>query len=346
MDRLTFVNLSLGGIALGGLGQVGAQPQLRPVLPNRPRILMLTFRGETDIERGFFAYLANAGLKCEFMVRDVQQNVANVPAILEEAVAFQPDLIYTWGTGVTLAVTGKFDAPQSHALAKVPVVFAPVAAPVQARIVPSLSGQGRDVTGVVHVVPTVVQMRAMQSYMPFTRLGLLYTPTELNSRVIVDEVQAYCQSSGVHMVAHKVKLDDKGKPTADGLEALVANLHQQGAQWLYLLPDTFLGTVMPRLCAAALTQRLPTFGAAELSVRSGGVLVGLVSRYYSVGQLAAAKAVDILVNRKPASSIPIETLKRFSLIVNMEVARNLGGVYPPIDMLNYAEIIGTTKVGT
>lgn len=345
MDRRTFVHHSLGGLALGGLGLGLTPAHAQQAQTTRPRILMITFRGETDIERGFFAYLTNAGVNCEFMVRDVKRNVAAVPAILEEAVAFKPDLIYTWGTGITLAVTGKFDAPQQHALAHVPVVFAPVAAPVQARIVPSLNGQGRAVTGVVHVVPTLVQMKAMQSYLPFTKLGLLYTPTELNSKVIVDEVQAYCQSSGLKMIAHKVNLDDKGKPTADGLEALVADLHKQGAQWLYLLPDTFLGTVMPRVCAAALTHRLPTFGAAELSVRSGGVLVGLVSRYYSVGQLAAAKAIDILVNRQSAASIPIETLKRFSLIVNMDVARNLGGVYPPIDMLNYAEIIGTTKVG-
>lgn len=341
MDRRTFVHHSVGGVALSSLGLGWAQAPT----PVQPRILMITFRGETDIERGFFAYLANAGLKCEFMVRDVKQNVANVPGILEEAVGFKPDLIYTWGTGVTLAVTGKFDAPQRHALAHVPVIFAPVAAPVQARIVPGLSAQGRDVTGVVHVVPTVVQMKAMQSYLPFSKVGLVYTPTELNSKVIVDEVQTYCQGAGLQMVARKVNLDDKGKPTADGMEAMVADLHKQGAQWLYLLPDTFLGTVMPRLCAAALTHRLPTFGAAELAVRSGGVLVGLVSRYYSVGQLAGAKAIDILVNRKPASSVPIETLKRFSLIVNMEVARNLGGVYPPIDMLNYAEIIGSAKAG-
>lgn len=343
MDRRTFVHRSLGGFALGSLGMSWAQSPSETSI--RPRILMITFRGETDIERGFFAHLANAGLKCDFMVRDVKQNVANVPAILEEAVSFKPDLIYTWGTGITLAVTGKFDAPQRHALAHVPVVFAPVAAPVQANIVPSLSGQGRNVTGVVHVVPTLVQMKAMQSYLPFTKLGLLYTPTELNSKVIVDEVQTYCKSSGLQMIAHKVNLDDKGKPTADGLESMVADLQKQGAQWLYLLPDTFLGTVMPRVCAAAMVQRLPTFGAAELSVRSGGVLVGLVSRYYSVGQLAAAKAIDILVNRKAASSIPIETLKRFSLIVNMDVARNLGGVYPPIDMFNYAEIIGSAKAG-
>ena len=69
---------------------------------------------------------------------------------------------------------------------------------------------------------------------------------------------------------------------------VIADIKRAGAQWLYLLPDTFLGTIYDRVTPAALAQQLPTFGAAELAVRSGGALAGLVSRYYSVGQLAAA----------------------------------------------------------
>ena len=83
----------------------------------------------------------------------------------------------------------------------------------------------------------------------------------------------------------------------------------------------------------------------KLAVRQGGALVGLISRYHSVGQLAAAKAVDILVHRKAPADIPIETLKRFSLLINMRTAKQLGGVYPPIDMLNYAEVISLGKDG-
>lgn len=41
---------------------------------------------------------------------------------------------------------------------------------------------------------------------------------------------------------------------------------------------------------------------------------------------------------KPPGRIPVETLKRFSLLVNMRVAHSLR-MYPPIDMLNYAEVI-------
>lgn len=115
-------------------------------------------------------------------------------------------------------------------------------------------------------------------------------------------------------------------------------IQRAGAQWLYLLPDTFLGTVYGRVTPAALQLKLPSFGAAELAVRSGGALLGLVSRYWSVGQLAGAKAAQILVEGKAPAQVPVETLKRFSLLVNMRVAHSLH-LYPPIDMLNYAEVI-------
>jgi len=41
----------------------------------------------------------------------------------------------------------------------------------------------------------------------------------------------------------------------------------------------------------------------------------------------------------------VETLKRFSLLINMRVARDLG-MYPPIEMLNYAEVIALGGNGT
>ena len=73
-------------------------------------------------------------------------------------------------------------------------------------------------------------------------------------------------------------------------------------------------------------------------MREAGSIAGLVARYDSVGQLAAVKCLQILVEKRPAASIPVEMLKRFSLIINMKVARELE-IYPPISMLNYAEIL-------
>lgn len=340
MSRRRFLRRCLQGASLPMLGPLStlAAPVGHP--SGRPfHILMITFRGETDVDKGFRAYLADAGLQVRYTVRDVQQDVSRVHAILQEAKTLKPDLIYVWGTPVTLAVVGPYDATDAqHYVHDIPVVFALVAAPVQSRIVRSLEAPGRNVTGAVHVVPPDVQLRVMQNYRPFRKLGVLYNGAEPNSRAIVAQTRAFCEQQGADLVEQTFRTGNQGQPVGDGVEELVAQIHAAGTQWLYLLPDTFLGTLYSRIAPVALQLKLPSFGAAELAVRSGGALLGLVSRYYSVGQLAGAKAVDILVGGKSAGALPVETLKRFSLLVNMRVAHSLR-LYPPIDMLNYAEVI-------
>ena len=67
-------------------------------------------------------------------------------------------------------------------------------------------------------------------------------------------------------------------------------------------------------------------------------LIGLVSKYYDVGRLTATRAEEILVDGKKPGDIPVESLSRFSLIVNMEVARKLE-LYPPMSLLNIVAVV-------
>ncbi|GGF89269.1 peptide ABC transporter substrate-binding protein [Azorhizobium oxalatiphilum] len=333
LDRRSLLSLGLGaGAALSLPRGVFAAPD------KTFKILMLTFRGETEVERGFRDLLDSAGLKTEIVSRDCKRDITNLPGLIADLDTLKPDLIYTWGTPVTLGVVGPYDSADPKFIRNIPVVFALVAAPVQARIAPSLAEPGRNVTGSVHVVPTDVQMKAMQSFMDFSTVGILYSTSEQNSDVIVREVKTFCDGIGAKVLARPFKNDANGRPTAEGVEEMVRQLRTDKADWLYLLPDTFLGTIYDRVTPAAAAAGLPTFGAAELAIREGGALVGLVSRYYSVGQLAGTKAVEILVNGRAPGTIPIETLKRFSLIINMRIAKSLG-IYPPIAMLNYAELV-------
>ncbi|MFG1421842.1 ABC transporter substrate-binding protein [Roseixanthobacter liquoris] len=335
MDRRSVLSLGLGAGALGVMG--APAPGLAQ---DRPfRILMLTFRGETDVERGFRYFFDAAGVKAEFLTRDVERDATRAKPILAEVLpTFKPDLIYTYGTPNTLAVAGPYDAPADAPFVRdIPVVFALVAAPVQVKIAPSVTSSGRNVTGAVHVVPTDVQMRAMQTYKSFSKVGVIYSPNENNSLVIVREMKAFCDSIGATLVTQPLTMHGT-RPTGEGVEQFVRNMRAQGVDWLYLPPDTFLATIFNRIAPVAIDVGLPTFGSTEFFLREGEGLVGLVSRYYSVGQLAASKAVEILVQKKAPKDIPIETLKRFALIINMNVAKKLG-VFPPIVMLNYAEVL-------
>lgn len=303
------------------------------------RLYRVTYRGRTEVEQGFDDYLAANDVGVEVIERDAGRDISRLPAFVREIKQLRPDLIYTWGTPVTLGIAGTHDAGDpDRFVTDIPVVFALVAAPVASRIVAALDPPGRNVTGAVHVVPPQAQLRAMAAYRPFTKLGVLYTPTEQNSIAIVAEVRTLQQAMGFTLVERTFPIGADGAPRADGLERMVAEIRAAGATWLYLLPDTFLGTLYDRIAPAALAAALPTFGAAELAIRRGGALVGLISRYYSVGQLAASKATRILRRGEPAAAIPIETLKRFSLIINLPVAHALG-LYPPIEMLNYAEVL-------
>jgi len=324
--------------ALWGLA-LPAQAQNKAAAGKPLRIYAITFRGMTDVEKGFSDYFESKKIPVQITFRDLNRDGARMAGFLQEIRSTKPDLIYTWGTSVTLGVVGPFDAvnPAVH-ITDIPVVFTLVASPVLAKVVPDVAAPGRNVTGVTHVVPTEAQIRAMSQYRPFKTLGVLFTPTERNSVVVMEEVRKLARETGFSVVERSFKLDAAGKPTADGAADLVRELKEAGAQWMYLLPDSYLGTLAESvIIPAAMQAGLPTFASTE-QLMQAGALSGLVSRYYNVGQFTAFKAEQILVGKVKPNAIPVEALKRFSYQIRMPAAKRLN-LPPPLPMLSYAELI-------
>src|ERR1700682_6117643 len=317
-------------------GDQDAQAQIagRPL-----RIYAITFRGMTDVERGFQDYFAARRIPVQITFRDLNRDSARMPGFIEEIRRTRPDLVYTWGTSVTLGVVGAYDAVDSQRhITDIPVVFTLVAAPVLAKIVPDLKSSRRNVTGVYHVAPTEAQIRAMASYRPFKSIGILYTPTEQNSVVVVEEVREVSKRLGFSVIAKPLRLDANKKVTAEGAAEMIRELKQQNVEWLYLPPDSYLGTQAQKvIIPAAMAVGLPAFASTE-QLMDTGALTGRVRRYHAIGQFTAYKAEQILVNKVPPSKIPVETLTRFALQVRMDVAEALK-LPPPLPMFNYAALI-------
>jgi putative tryptophan/tyrosine transport system substrate-binding protein len=78
--------------------------------------------------------------------------------------------------------------------------------------------------------------------------------------------------------------------------------------------------------------------ATEGPIREDGALMGLVSNYANAGAFPGYKAEQILRGKEAVRNIPIETLQRFTLLVNMTTAVQLG-VYPPLDLIKIAELL-------
>lgn len=304
------------------------------------RIMMILWRGETPVEHGFRTQLAADGVAADFMVRDLNRNIDHLPAVLAEAKKVRPDLVYTWGTGITLGTVGRWDAadPTRH-ITTLPVVFTMVSAPLRTGIAPPAGETLRpNVTGVSHIAPLTAQIKAIRAYLPLSRLGILYNPAEPNSITNVEELRSTATAMDFRLLEAPVPLDAAGTPDPTNIPTLVNRLAKEGAQILYIGPDNFIGNHREELTAAGLAAGIPCFTATELEVRNGDAMLGLVSPYEAVGRLAAVKAKRILVDGQSPATLPMETLDHFSYIIRLPVALKLK-LYPPLPLLDYAEVI-------
>jgi putative ABC transport system substrate-binding protein len=332
MNRRDLLALSLLPGTLNALA-TGAAP--------RPwRIYAITYRGRTAVEDGFAAYFATRGIPVEIVWRDIALDPARLPALVDEIRRERPDLIHTWGTGVTLGIVGRWDeADRTRHITDIPVVFSLVAAPVGTGIVRDLRTPGRPVTGVSHVASLAMQVQAMATYRPFRKLGMLYSLNEPNSVAVLRELQGLGKRQGFTVLAAPFRVDAAGRTSGEGAAEIVRGFQAAGAAWLYMPPDSFLSTqARDVVVPAATAARLPAFASTE-QLMASGALLGLVSHYFNVGQFAAYKAEQILVGKVAPARIPVETLTRFSLQINLRVARRMDAL-PPLEMFNYAELIG------
>jgi putative tryptophan/tyrosine transport system substrate-binding protein len=334
------------GLSPGAFAQVNGTAQAKRVgSAARPlRIYAITFRGMTDVEKGFEEYFASRRIPVQITWRDLNRDATRMPGFIDEIRTMRPDVVYTWGTSVTLGVLGPYDAvdPAKH-ITDIPVVFTLVAAPGLAKIVPENGGTRKNVTGVVHVAPVAAQIQAMAAYRPFQKLGVLYTPTERNSVVVLDEIRKIGRERNYDTISRTFRMDAQRKVMPDGAADLVRELKEAGAQWLYLPPDSFLGTLAQDVVIpTAMEVGLPTFASTE-QLMQAGALSGLVSKYHSVGQFTAHKVEQILVARQAPETVPIEPLKRFSYQIRISAADKLK-LPPPLPMFNYAEILNDAPV--
>lgn len=322
----------LGAAALAPAAPYVARAQSDPF-----KIFMITWRGWEDASQGFKDYLDRRGVPIELIVRDAGRDRSKVAEYVQEAKALQPDLVYTWGTTTALTAFGREGEanPQTH-ITEIPSVFTIVSDPQGSGLVSDYANPRENLTGTLYIAPIETQLRTIQAYGAFEVLGAVFNPQESNARFTVEAVAKILEREGLVFVGEPARPAADGKPDPAAIPDLVRSLKEQGAQWLYIPPDSFLNINRDILTGSATDLKLPSFASAENFIRDSMGLLGLVSRYYNVGQFTGYVAEQILVNGAAAHEIPVQSLDRFSLLVNMATARALN-FYPPMSMLTIAE---------
>jgi len=302
-------------------------------------IVMLLWRGMTDAERGFMDYLNKENIKVNYIIKNCEKDKSRLPAFIAETKALKPDLIYTFGTTVTRQVVGTTDSRSANKnILSIPVVFNIVADPIGAKLTDSLKSSNSNFTGVSHTVPMTTQLNVMAKVKPLKKLAVLYNPLERNSKTTVAVLREQAVAQSFFLLEAPLTIGQDGKPAITSINNKIRQVAKQQPDFLYLPSDSFLISNAKEVINTAKKFNLASFSSTEGPIRQSGALMGIVSTYSSVGKFAGYKAKQILLQDKKPESMPIETLKQFSLLVNITTAKQIN-FFPPVSILSVAEVV-------
>jgi putative tryptophan/tyrosine transport system substrate-binding protein len=236
-----------------------------------------------------------------------------------------------------LVVTGAVTARAAKkAITDLPIVFSVVVDPVADGVVPSLDQPGGNLTGVTCFDPDQArkQIELLREVVPgIGRVAILGDQGVSDALMKAGEEQARAQ--GVQPQRLRV-----AGPEPD-LEGAFAAMKLHHADALLVLEEPVLGVHAKTIAELAARDRLPTL-VAPSRAEAGGLLAFGTSQVEAIRRMAVF--VDKILKGARPSALPVETVKRYELVVNLKTAGAIGVTIPP-DVLKRADRVIRQEVG-
>jgi putative ABC transport system substrate-binding protein len=236
------------------------------------------------------------------------------------------DLIYSVATSVTTAV--------QRATTEVPIVFAVGSDPVVAGLVESVARPGGRLTGVHYQQSadlTAKRLEILKSILPnLHRVVTFYDPSNPTAIAAAKSAREAGRRLDIEIVERHVASVHELR---QGLQALKV----QAANAYFYTSDAMVAGQAAFIIDTARAQRLPTmFGDPSLAAQ--GALVGYGVSYHEVGRLSAKFVQRVLTGTNP-QNLPVESLSKVTLAVNLETARLIGVTIPQAVRLRSDKVI-------
>jgi putative ABC transport system substrate-binding protein len=259
--------------------------------------------------------------KTTFIVEQAGANKARAADLVQICAARKPDLIITLGTSATIAV--------SREIRNVPIVFSVVYDPVEAGIAKGWESSGNNTTGSSSKIPMSRLIESLKHFTHVKRLAVLYTTGEKNSESALRDLQKTEANYQIKVIPVRLtKIEEVNQLLPEVLRA---------ADAVYVTGSNLVDSQVEVIAHMATKAKVITITHLDDLVEKG-VLLGVCADAYSMGQLAGEKAVKILKGGTP-SSIPIESAKTCSVILNMKTAKNGPFQIPPTLMKTITRMI-------
>ncbi|HEL1675518.1 TPA: ABC transporter substrate binding protein [Streptococcus suis] len=264
----------------------------------------------TAAREGFVAELEENGYKeGEKLVLDYQNaqgDQANLQTISEQLID---------GNDIVLAIA----TPSAQSLATVstetPIVFTAVTDPLSADLVESIEKPGGLLTGTSDQAPIDKQVELLGQAVPDAKtVGILYTTSERNSEVQVEQAKELLEKAGYKVVVKGITSSNEVQDAATSL--------MKDVDALFIPTDNTVASTMTMIGELSVEHKVPVIGGSTDMVDEGGLLT-YGTNYVALGRQTAKMAIKIIEGAN-VSETAVEYPETVSLHVNEEMAQKLG----------------------
>jgi ABC-type uncharacterized transport system substrate-binding protein len=313
-----------------GIHEKAAPTASRPLL-KKWKVHLIELNNIVDVEeteQGVMEGLGQANLAAgrdyEITISNAQGDMATVNGLVDSALSQGADLLITLSTPTLQAALQRAQ--------RVPIVFTYVANGI-------LAGAGRsdedhlpNVTGISIVGAFGDMISLLRQCLPSARrIGTLFVPAEVNMVFNKDQLVEAAGKSGIEVVPVAVS-------TSSEISDAALALMSRNIDALCQIPGNLTAGAFGGIAQAARKAKLPVFAFQKVQAREGAAIT-LARDYHDAGRGAAFLAARIMRGEKPAS-IPLQSLSKTKLIINLEAARASGLSVPPSLLSKADEVIG------
>ena len=293
--------------------QANKVPRVGFILPGSARPLETFRRGLAEL-----GYVQGQNIVIE--MRNAEGQYERIPELAAELVRLKMDILAVQG-----AVTAR---AAKNVVTNVPMVFAVVVDPVVEDLVANLDRPGGNITGVTTYDPQQArkELELLKEVVPGLKRVAILGDRGIRESVMIATEEA-ARAMGLHSQPVWV-----AAPAPD-LEGAFEAFRQEHADAVVVLEEPLLGMHAKKIAELAGKNRLPTMFASSSADRGGLIAYGPSIRE---GYRAVAAYVDKVLKGAKPGDLPVKTVNRYELIVNLKTAREIGTTIPP-DVLKRAD---------
>jgi putative ABC transport system substrate-binding protein len=265
----------------------------------------------TNLILGFLPKLRELAPDIQVKLHRQLKSMDEAEAIFHDAEKTMDGIVFLDSTGAEFLATAN---------PKIPCFRGATNNPVDLGVMKSLEAPEGKVTGVTYYVPYNKRFEIIMQLFPnIKRVGLVVELADPSGLIEQQETRSQCARIGLKysdVVASDLKkLVEETNKMADNVDIIVISNTR--------LAMEFTVSLLPM----ANTKKIPVFSYSCEPVKEG-VVAGMGVDESKLGRMLAESVVDVIVNRKPVSRVPVKMDPDPAVCINQGMMKSLGLKFP------------------